>query len=134
MEIEKSKLEVKLHKNAADKLNDTVNSVNNDLNGDYIPFNDSTIVEALIQVWKDDADKEHVGTVINKIENIREESNGTEIVSKTFRICKDEYEDLIRLKQSMNKYNKYHDTIKISEVLEYLIWNYSLEVELQLID
>lgn len=128
---ELNKIETKIHKYYADMLDKTLENVNNDSD---IQFNDSTILEALADIWNYDDDREHIGAVLHKIENIREENKGTEVISKSFRIQDDEYNMIVRLKQSLNKYNHGNNTIKISDVIEYLIQQYSLDVELELSD
>lgn len=129
---ELNKIDVKIHKYYADMLDKTLENINTE---SAIQFNDSNIIEALADIWNDDTDREHIGAVLHKIENIREENKGTEVISKSFRIQDNEYAMIIKLKQSLNKYNHSNNsTIKISDVIEYLIQQYSLDVELELSD
>lgn len=132
--LDLNKIETKIHKYYSDMLDKTLESVNEGNYDEVLRLNDSSLLEALADVWDYDDDREHIGAVLHKIENIREENKGTEIVSKSFRIQDKEYDIIIKLKQSLNKYNHSNDTIKISDVIEYLIQQYSLSVELEWAD
>lgn len=132
--LDLNKIETKIHKYYSDMLDKTLESVNEGNYDEVLRLNDSTLLEALADVWDYDDDREHIGAVLHKIESIREENKGTEIISKSFRIQDKEYDIIIKLKQSLNKYNHSNSTIKISDVIEYLIQQYSLAVELEWAD
>lgn len=132
--LDLNKIETKIHKYYSDMLDKTLESVNEGNYDEVLRFNDSSLLEALADVWDYDDDRESIGAVLHKIESIREENKGTEIISKSFRIQDKEYDIIIKLKQSLNKYNHGNDTIKISDVIEYLIQQYSLSVELEWAD
>lgn len=128
----KQHISVSLHVSMVEELKDLVKRINKFCDDYDTPKEDyvseSEAVEFCICEFEEDEGRERVQQIIQMIERIRDAKENENKVNKSFRIDLHFYDILVKLKQSLNKYNTIYKTYKIEDVLEYLIQTYSTNV------
>lgn len=138
MNNDKQQIRLSLHVSMAEELRDLIKRINKscddyDIAHDkHTPEEDyaceSEAVEFCINEYDEDEGRENIQQIIQMIERIRDAKEHEGKVNKSFRVNLQLYDVLVRLKETLNKYNKLYQTYKLEDVLEYLIQTYSLNI------